>query len=204
MSSRKRKAIRKERQGARAGGIQIEWLTGTDITEAHWDAFFDFYLDTGGRKWGSPYLNREFFSLVGQTMPSDILLIMCSLNGRHIAGALNFIGGDTLYGRYWGCIEDRRFLHFETCYYQAIDYAIEHGLRYVEAGAQGAHKLARGYLPVTTYSAHFIANRGLSAAVSDYLDQERKAVEQETEILRAHSPFKSTLRCPPLDVELKT
>ena len=204
LSSRKRKAVKRERFGARCGGIEIEWLTGRDIAEAHWDAFFGFYLDTGDRKWGSPYLNREFFSLVGEAMSADILLIMCKLGDRYIAGALNFIGGDTLYGRYWGCIEDHRFLHFETCYYQAIDFAIERGLKCVEAGAQGAHKLARGYLPVTTYSAHFIANGGLSAAVSDYLDQERAAIEQENEILRAHSPFKSTLKVSPLDVHLKT
>ncbi len=204
LSSRKRKAVRKERLGAGAGGIEIEWLTGADITEAHWDAFFDFYLDTGERKWGTPYLNREFFSLAGQEMNEEMLLIMCKREGHYIAGALNFIGGDTLYGRYWGCIEDHPFLHFETCYYQAIDYAIEHGLKCVEAGAQGAHKLARGYLPVTTYSAHFIANQGLSNAVSDYLDREREAIAQESEILHAHSPFRSTLRCSPLDVELKT
>jgi hypothetical protein len=192
LSSRKRKAVKKERHGACADGIEIEWLTGSEITEAHWDTFFDFYLDTGERKWGSPYLNREFFSLVGETMGRDILLIMCRSGGRYIAGALNFIGGDALYGRYWGCIEDHRFLHFETCYYQAIDFAIAHGLKCVEAGAQGEHKLARGYLPITTYSAHFIANQGLSAAVSDYLDQERQAVARENEILRTHSPFRST------------
>lgn len=204
LSSRKRKAVKKERQGACAHGIEIEWIAGSDITEAHWDAFFDFYLDTGERKWGTPYLNREFFSLAGQEMSEDMLLIMCRRGGRYIAGALNFIGGDTLYGRYWGCLEDHPFLHFETCYYQAIDFAIDRGLKCVEAGAQGAHKLARGYLPVTTYSAHFIANRGLSAAVSDYLEREREAVAQESEILHAHSPFKSTLQRSPLDGDGET
>lgn len=204
LSSRKRKAINKERRGALENGIEIEWIRGADISEAHWDTFYDFYLDTGARKWGSPYLNREFFSMIGTVMRDDILLILCRRGGRYIAGALNFIGGDTLYGRYWGCIEDHRFLHFETCYYQAIDYAIENGIRRVEAGAQGTHKLARGYLPITTYSAHFIAHGGLSAAVADYLDQEREAVEQENAILRKHSPFKSGCKGPPLDVDLKT
>lgn len=204
LSSRKRKALKRERRDAMSGDIEIEWLTGAEITDAHWDVFFQFYLDTGERKWGTPYLNREFFSLVAEAMRERMLLIMCKRDGRYIAGALNFIGGDTLYGRYWGCLEDHRFLHFETCYYQAIDYAIEHGLKYVEAGAQGTHKLARGYLPVTTYSAHFIANRGLSAAVENYLEQEREAVAQEVEFLRAHSPFRSDLRCSPLDVDLKT
>ncbi len=204
LSSRKRKAVKKERLGACANGIDIEWLTGSDITEAHWDAFFDFYIDTGDRKWGTPYLTREFFSLAGQEMNDEMLLIMCKRGGRYIAGALNFIGGDTLYGRYWGCLEDHPFLHFETCYYQAIDFAIARGLRCVEAGAQGAHKLARGYLPVTTYSAHFIANQGLSAAVSDYLDREREAIAQESEILHAHSPFKSASQGSPLDVDRET
>ena len=204
LSSRKRKAINKERRGAVENGIEIEWIAGADITEDHWDTFFDFYLDTGERKWGTPYLNREFFSIVGETMRDDVLLILCRRGGRYIAGALNFIGGDTLYGRYWGCVEDHRFLHFETCYYQAIDYAIAHGISRVEAGAQGTHKLARGYMPITTYSAHFIAHGGLSAAVSDYLDQERAAVEQENAILRKHSPFKSGCEGAPLDVNLKT
>lgn len=204
LSSRKRKAIKKERHGACANDIEIEWITGADITEGHWDAFFDFYLDTGERKWGTPYLTREFFSLAGQAMNEDMLLIMCKRGGRYIAGALNFIGGDTLYGRYWGCLEDHPYLHFETCYYQAIDFAIGHGLKYVEAGAQGAHKLARGYLPVTTYSAHFIVNQGLSVAVSDYLDREREAIAQESEILHAHSPFRSASQCSPLDVDRET
>ena len=204
LSSRKRKAINKERRSACANDVSIEWIAGADVTEAHWDTFFDFYLDTGSRKWGTPYLNRAFFSLIGETLRDDILLIMCRRGDRYIAGALNLIGGDTLYGRYWGCVEDHRFLHFETCYYQAIEYAIAHGIDRVEAGAQGTHKLARGYLPVTTYSAHFIAHGGLSAAVSDYLEQERDAVEQESEILRAHSPFKSHLAGADLDVDLKT
>lgn len=204
LSSRKRKTFKKERREAVTNGIEIEWLTGDEITEAHWDVFFEFYLDTGSRKWGTPYLNREFFSLVSQTMSEEMLLIMCKREGRYIAGALNFIGGDTLYGRYWGCLEDHPFLHFETCYYQAIDFAIAHDLKYVEAGAQGTHKLARGYMPVTTYSAHFIVSQGLSAAVEDYLEQERVAVSREAEYFRAHSPFKSTLRAAPLDVDLQT
>ena len=204
LSSRKRKTVRKERRDAFTNGIEIEWLTGSDITEAHWDSFFDFYVDTGARKWGTPYLNREFFSLAAEAMSDEIVLIMCKRDGYYIAGALNFLGGDTLYGRYWGCLEDHRFLHFETCYYQAIDFAIAHGIRRVEAGAQGTHKLARGYLPVTTYSAHFIANAGLSQAVSDYLEQERAAIRQEIEILKAHSPFRSTLASSSLDVNLKT
>ena len=142
LASKKRKNIRRERRDALANDISIEWLTGDDLTEAHWDAFYRFYIDTGSRKWGSPYLNREFFSLIGEVMPEDILLIMAKREGRYIAGAINFIGGDTLFGRNWGCIEDHRFLHFEVCYYQAIDFAISRGLKKVEAGAQGAHKVA--------------------------------------------------------------
>ncbi len=190
LSSRKRKALRKERDGARATGVDIEWLRGSDITEAHWDAFFQFYLDTGARKWGTPYLNREFFSLLGNALADRVLLVMCRHGGRYIAGALNLIGDETLYGRYWGCIEEHRFLHFETCYYQAIDYAIAHGLKFVEAGAQGPHKLARGYLPVITYSAHWIAHPGLRDAVADYLQQERAAVLRDSEFLMTHSPFR--------------
>lgn len=191
LSSRKRKAVRKERDGARASGVEIEWISGRDILEAHWDAFFAFYVDTGSRKWGSPYLTRDFFSLVGQAMPQRILLVLCKHAGRYIAGALNFIGGDTLYGRYWGCTQDHRFLHFEACYYQAIEYAIAHRLAFVEAGAQGLHKLSRGYLPVTTYSAHYVAHAGLRRAVSDYLEHERAMVAHEAAVLADHSPFRS-------------
>ncbi len=190
LTSRKRKTVRRERTGAMASGVKIEWLTGKNITEAHWDAFFQFYIDTGDRKWGRPYLTREFFSLVSQSMADRILLIMCRRDDRYIAGALNFIGGDTLYGRHWGCIEDHRFLHFEACYYQAIDYAIAHKLSTVEAGAQGPHKLARGYVPVTTYSAHYIADAGLRDAVARYLERERYYVDQEGKALAEHAPFR--------------
>ncbi len=190
LTSRKRKLIRRERREACPDGVCIRHYSGSDITEAHWDAFYSFYLDTGSRKWGQPYLNREFFSLIGQTMADRVLLIMCERDGRPIAGALNFIGGDTLYGRYWGCVEDHRFLHFEACYYQAIDFAIEHGLAGVEAGAQGPHKLARGYVPQTTYSAHLIADPSLRSAVARFLDQERRYVEMENEQLARHAPYR--------------
>ena len=191
LASRKRKAIRRERREAVADGVDIEWVTGSDLTEGHWDAFFDFYMDTGSRKWGRPYLTRDFFSLVSERMADRILLVMCRRAGRYIAGALNFIGGDTLYGRNWGGIEDHRFLHFEACYYQAIEFAIARGLERVEAGAQGLeHKLARGYLPRTTYSAHYIADRGLRDAVDRYLAQERHYVEQEGLALAEHAPFR--------------
>jgi predicted N-acyltransferase len=160
LSSRKRKTIRRERKEALAPDIDIAWLTGSDLTEEVWDAFFEFYMDTGSRKWGRPYLTREFFSLIGATMADRILLVMAKRAGRWIAGAINFIGADALYGRNWGAVEHHPFLHFEVCYYQAIEYAITHKLKRVEAGAQGEHKLARGYLPHTTYSAHFIANPG--------------------------------------------
>ena len=172
LTARKRKAIRKERRQAREAEIEIEWITGSDFSEDHWDAFYEFYMDTGARKWGSPYLNRTFFSLIGERMADEMLLVLAKRSGRIIAGALNFIGSEALYGRYWGCIEDHRFLHFELCYYQAIDYAIEHGLKVVEAGAQGPHKLARGYLPITTYSAHYIADPSLRRAIDQFLDRE--------------------------------
>jgi hypothetical protein len=173
-------------------GIEFEHITGADITEAHWDAFFEFYQDTGSRKWGQPYLNRRFFSMLGEIMPERVLLIMCIREGRMIAGALNMIGGDTLYGRYWGAIEHHPFLHFETCYYQAIDYAIARGLQRVEAGAQGEHKLARGYLPQTTYSLHYIEHPGLRRAVAAFLQQERRAVKHEARILNDLAPFKKS------------
>ncbi len=190
LASRKRKAIRKERREAREGGIDIEWVTGRDLTEAHWDAFFAFYMDTGSRKWGMPYLNRRFFSLIGESMADQILLVLAKRAGRYVAGALNIIGADTLYGRYWGAIEEHPCLHFEICYYQAIDFAIAHKLARVEAGAQGEHKLARGYLPTPTYSAHYIADPGLRRAVADYLKRERIAVAQETALLAEDSPFR--------------
>ena len=165
-------------------------MTGSDLTEAHLDAFFAFYMDTGSRKWGSPYLTRECFSLLGQTMADQMLVILAKHGGRYVAGALNFIGADTLYGRYWGGVEDRPFLHFEVCYYQAIDFAIAHRLARVEAGAQGAHKLARGYLPSETYSAHYIADPALRRAVADYLKRERRAVAREIALLGEESPYR--------------
>ena len=192
LASRKRKNLRKERAKALENDISVDWLTGADLTEEHWDEFFHFYLDTGQRKWGTPYLTREFFSCLQQTMADDVLLIMAKRDGRYIAGALNFIGGDTLYGRNWGCLEDHPFLHFELCYYQAIDFAIERGLQRVEAGAQGAHKLARGYAPHRTYSAHHIAHGGLRDAVRNYLESERRYVDNDIEQLAQHTPFKAT------------
>lgn len=189
-ASRKRKAVRKERLQALSSGISIEHVTGRDITEAHWDAFHAFYMDTGDRKWGRPYLNRAFFSALGQHMAERCLLVMAKRDGRYIAGALNMIGGDCLYGRYWGAIEHHPFLHFEVCYYQAIDYAIAHRLARVEAGAQGEHKLARGYLPVETYSAHWIADPSLRSAVARYLDQERLAVAEDNEDLTELGPYR--------------
>lgn len=190
LTSRKRKALRKERHEALNSDIEIDWLTGNDITEAVWDDFYAFYLETGARKWGRPYLNRHFFSLIGERMSKDILLIMARRNGRYIAGAINFIGSDTLYGRNWGAIEHHPFLHFEVCYHQAIDFAIEHGLQWVEAGAQGEHKLARGYLPVMTHSAHHIEHPALRRAVADYLSHERQEVGHIGEVLTEHSPYR--------------
>lgn len=191
LASRKRKNIRKEREAALAiEGVTIEQLTGADISEDALDAFYDFYMDTGSRKWGQPYLNRAFYSLIAKRMAEQILLIMVKRDGNYIAGAINFIGDDCLYGRHWGCVEHHPFLHFEVCYYQAIEYAIIHGLKRVEAGAQGEHKLARGYVPVTTYSAHYIANPSFRDAVEAYLENERRHVETEKEILLEHTPFK--------------
>jgi predicted N-acyltransferase len=190
LASRKRKALRKERRDALTGGLTVEWLTGRDITEAHWDSFFAFYMDTGSRKWGRPYLNRRFFSLLGERMADRVLLVMAKRAGRHVAGALNLFGSDTLYGRYWGAVEEHPFLHFEVCYYQAIDFALAHGLKRVEAGAQGAHKLARGYMPQTTYSAHYIADPGLRRAVEAFLRQERQEVVWHGETLAERAPFR--------------
>jgi uncharacterized protein len=193
LNARKRKTIRRERKEALAPGIDIEWLTGADLTESVWDSFFAFYMDTGSRKWGRPYLTREFFSRVGESMADRILLVMAKRRGRYIAGAINFIGADTLYGRNWGAVEHHPFLHFEVCYYQAIEYAIVHKLKRVEAGAQGEHKLARGYLPVTTYSAHYIAHAGLRRAIDEYLRRERTYVEAAGAELAAAAPFRKDL-----------
>ncbi|MGB7277401.1 MAG: GNAT family N-acetyltransferase [Pseudolabrys sp.] len=193
LASRKRKTIRRERKEALSAGIDVCWLTGSDLTESIWDAFFTFYMETGSRKWGRPYLTREFFSVAGEKMRDRILLVMARRAGRWIAGAINFIGADTLYGRNWGAIENHPFLHFELCYYQAIEYAIAHRLRWVEAGAQGEHKLARGYLPHTTYSAHFIANPDLRRAIADYLARERVYVRAAAEELAAAAPFRKDL-----------
>lgn len=190
MNSRHRKAIKRERRDALANGITIHWLTGKDITEDAWDAFFDFYMETGSRKWGRPYLNRKFFSLIAESMSQDVLLVMAKREGRWIAGAINFIGSDTLFGRNWGAIEHHPFLHFEVCYYQAIDFAIQHRLKTVEAGAQGEHKIARGYLPQTTYSAHYVADRGLRRALDDHLKRERAYVEEAGRELSEAGPFR--------------
>lgn len=190
LSSRKRKALRKEREAAQHG-LVIEQLTGDDLRPEHWDVFFACYQDTGSRKWGFPYLNRAFFDLIHQRMRDKVLLVMAKQNGRYIASALNFIGSHALYGRYWGRLADHPFLHFELCYHQAIDAAIALNLDRVEAGAQGEHKLARGYLPSPVYSAHYIADDGFRGAVSDFLDQERPAVLHDIELQRQESPFKA-------------
>jgi len=199
LASKKRKNLKRERREVVDAGIDIEWVTGADIREHHWDAFFDFYTDTGNRKWGSPYLTRRFFSLATQAMADRILLVMCKRDGRYIAGALNFIGSDALYGRNWGCVEDHRFLHFEACYYQAIDFAISRGLQRVEAGAQGPHKVARGYVPQATYSAHWIADPGLRDAIARYLKEERNYVQQDIAYLNEHTPFRADLNIDPVN-----
>ncbi len=191
LSSRKRKAIRKERQTAQAE-VTIRCLRGAEIEAHHWDAFWHFYQDTGARKWGRPYLTRAFFAEVAQTMADDLLLIVAERDGRPVAGALNFIGAETLYGRYWGCTEDIPCLHFELCYYQAIDWALANGLSRVEAGAQGEHKLARGYVAVPTWSAHYIPDPGFRDAIENFLDRERRAVEREIEFLGEMTPFKKS------------
>ncbi|RCS24349.1 GNAT family N-acetyltransferase [Phyllobacterium salinisoli] len=190
LASRKRKALRKERREALVDGISIDWLTGSDLTETIWDEFFAFYMDTAGRKWGRPYLNRKFYSLIGERMANDILLVMAKRDGRYIAGAINFIGSNRLFGRHWGCIEEHPYLHFEVCYHQAIDFAISKGLKIVEAGAQGEHKLARGYVPVTTHSAHYIVHQGFRRAVEDYLERERREIERLNMALQEHTPFR--------------
>ncbi len=190
LSSAKRKNLRKERAAIAQEGISFDWLTGRDIGELHWDRFFEFYMDTGSRKWGRPYLNRDFFSRIGATMADQILLILARRERTYIAGALNLMGDGILYGRNWGAVDYVPFLHFETCYYQAIDFAIAHGLSKVEAGAQGEHKLLRGYMPEETYSAHYIAHKGLRRAVDQFLAQEREAVSEHIGELARHGPFR--------------
>ena len=192
LSSRKRKNIRKERAQAQDFGGSIHTFTGDQIEPEHWDAFWQFYQDTGARKWGSPYLAREFFDHAQESLREDIALVLAERNGRWIAGALNFIGTETLFGRYWGCTEHHPFLHFELCYYQAMDFAIAHGLSRVEAGAQGEHKLARGYLPSPTWSLHWMRDPGFASAVGEYLQAERNAVDEEISVLTDYGPFKKT------------
>jgi predicted N-acyltransferase len=191
LASRKRKAIRKERRVAREG-LEFRALRGSEIRTADWDAMWAFYQDTGARKWGRPYLERSFFDLIGERMGDQVLLLLACRDDRPIAGALNFIGADALYGRYWGCTEDVPMLHFELCYYQAIEWAIDHGLPGVQAGAQGEHKLARGYEPVVTRSAHFIPNRSFREAVAEFLEAERAGVAQEVAWLRRDLPYRSS------------
>jgi uncharacterized protein len=190
-SSAKRKNLRKERKSIIDAGITFEQLTGENLQAEHWDHFYKFYMDTGARKWGQPYLTRKFFSMIHETMSQHILLILAKRDGNIIAGALNFIGGDALYGRNWGCTENHPNLHFETCYYQAIDFAIAHNLKRVEAGAQGEHKLSRGYVPVQTHSLHYFAHPGLSRAVANYLEDERRMISDNQKTLAEHLPFKN-------------
>ena len=193
LSSRKRKNIKKERDEANKNGLVIETLNHKEIQEFHWDEFYKFYIDTSMRKWGQPYLNRDFFSLIGQTLSESILLIMVKNNNKYIAGALNFIGGDTIYGRNWGCIEDHKNLHFEVCYYRAIDFAINNNLKKVEAGAQGAHKISRGYQPSKTFSAHWIKDIDFFEAISNYLKDERVYIQENIEKLNEYIPFKKNM-----------
>ena len=193
LSSRKRKNIKKERDEANKNGLVIETLNHKEIQEFHWDEFYKFYIDTSMRKWGQPYLNRDFFSLIGQTLSENILLIMVKNNNKYIAGALNFIGGDTIYGRNWGCIEDHKNLHFEVCYYRAIDFAINNKLKKVEAGAQGAHKISRGYQPSKTFSAHWIKDIDFYEAISNYLKDERVYIQENIEKLNEYIPFKKNM-----------
>lgn len=190
LSSRKRKNIRKERQRAQDFGGTIHTFSGENLQPEHWDAFWEFYQDTGARKWGSPYLTRRFFHIAQETLRDDMALVLAERDGQYVAGALNFLGANALYGRYWGCSEHHPCLHFELCYYQAIDIAIANGLNRVEAGAQGEHKLARGYLPTQTHSLHWVSDQGFSDAIARYLEAEREAVEEEIEILTDYGPFK--------------
>ncbi|WP_290984658.1 GNAT family N-acetyltransferase [Ferrovibrio sp.] len=196
LASRKRKAIKRERREAVAAGIEIECVSGTTLTAEHWDAFYEFYIDTGSRKWGQPYLNRDFFHRLHATMAEQVILVLARRDGRWIAGAWNMLGGDTLYGRNWGCIEQHPFLHFECCYYQAIDYAIRHGLKRVEAGAQGEHKLARGYLPSPIHSLHHLPDPAFHRAVDAYLREERAHMQGLIAALDEHSPFRQTDATP--------
>jgi predicted N-acyltransferase len=191
LSSRKRKSIRNERAAAR-DGLEFRELRGAEIGPAEWDAMWTFYQETGSRKWGQPYLERSFFDLIGERMGDQLLLFLACRDGRPIAGALNFIGPDTLFGRYWGTTEQVRHLHFELCYYQAVEWACRHGLSSVQAGAQGEHKIARGYEPVITRSAHFIPNRSFREAVADFVDAERAAIVNEIEWLRRDLPYRSS------------
>lgn len=192
LSSRKRKALRKERRQAQEG-VEILQLTGSDLNEAHWDVFFECYQDTGARKWGQPYLNRQFFSIIHERMADKVLLVIAQQDDRMLASALNFIGSDTLYGRYWGALDFHDKLHFELCYHQALDYAIKHGLKQVEAGAQGQHKIARGYRPRPVYSLHHFAQENFGQAVDDFLNRERKIMAREIDALDADSPYKRSL-----------
>lgn len=193
LSSRKRKNIRKERQTAQGFGGEIVQLTGDALRPEHWDAFWVFYQDTGARKWGTPYLTRRFFDIAQESLRDDMMMVLALRDGRPVAGALNFIGRDALYGRYWGCVEDYPCLHFEACYYQAIDFAIAQRLGTVEAGAQGAHKLARGYMPTETHSLHWVRDAGFADAIQRYLEAEKDAVGEEIEVMTSYGPFKKTL-----------
>jgi len=202
LNSRKRKAVKKERREALARGLEIEVLTGSDLKPRHWDAFFEFYLATSDRKWGSAYLNRRFFALIGERMPKKIVLVMARRGANYVAGAFNLLGKDTIYGRNWGSYGDYKFLHFECCYYQAIEFAIAHGLKRVEAGAQGPHKIQRGYLPVPTYSAHWIPDPAFRRAVAQYLTRERQMIEHKMEGLADFSPFRhEETACQPPEPE---
>ncbi|MEY8881425.1 GNAT family N-acetyltransferase [Donghicola sp. XS_ASV15] len=192
LSSRKRKNIRKERERANSFGGTVHVLTGDEIAPEHWDSFWQFYQDTGARKWGSPYLTRAFFDIAHETMRDDMVLVLAERDDTYVAGALNFLGRETIYGRYWGCIEDHPCLHFELCYYRAIDWAIEHKLLRVEAGAQGDHKLARGYMPTVTHSLHWLRDPGLGRAVQEFLSAEAAAIDEEIEILTEYGPFRKT------------
>ena len=192
LQSRKRKALRKERKAALKDGLEVKWIEGDEIKAKHWDAFFSFYMDTGARKWGTPYLTRTFFDMIDATLKQHVVFIFAYQDGVPIAGALNFKGGSTLYGRYWGALQHHPFLHFEICYYQAIDYALAHGLTRVEAGAQGEHKLLRGYAPCETYSAHYISHPGLKRAVAQFLEEEGSYVNLRNDVLHDHLPFKKT------------
>jgi uncharacterized protein len=190
LTSRKRKAIRKERRTVAESGVVVEVLNGETIEERHWDAFYRFYLNTTDRKWGPSYLTRAFFSHLHETLRDRVVLIMAEAEGNLVGGALNLLGADTLYGRNWGCSEDYKFLHFEACYYRAIDFAIERGLKWVEAGAQGPHKIQRGYLPRATYSAHWIADPGFKNAVARFLEEERRENAEEMRLYAAQSPYR--------------